>query len=68
MNKDNYLYLDASNIENIHPNTILNFINDDDNKNTVCNICYNESKKLTLCCRSSTVDVLIIFAMIATLN
>jgi hypothetical protein len=51
LNKDNYLFLDASNIENIHPNTIINFINDDDNKNTVCNICCNESKNLSLCCR-----------------
>jgi len=51
LNKDNYLFLDASNIENIHPNTITNFLNDDDDKNTVCNICCNSSKNLSLCCR-----------------
>lgn len=50
-NKDNYLFLDASIIENIHPNTVINFINDDNNKNTVCNICCNESEHLSLCCR-----------------
>ena len=52
LNKDNYLFFDASNIENIHPSTITNFINyDDNNKNIVCNICYNESRKSTLCSR-----------------
>jgi len=51
LNKDNYLFLDLSNINNVHENTITNFLNDEDGKNTVCNICCNSSEKLTLCCR-----------------
>jgi len=51
LNKDNYLFLDLSNMNNIHNNTILNFLNDDDGKNTVCNICCNSTENLILCCR-----------------
>jgi len=51
LNQDNYLFLDTTNINNIHNNTITNFLNDDDGKNTICNICCNSSEKLTLCCR-----------------
>jgi hypothetical protein len=51
LNQDNYLFLDASNMHNIHNNTIINFLNDDEGTNTVCNICCNSSEKLTLCCR-----------------
>lgn len=51
LNKDNYLFLDLFNIHNVHKNTITNFLNDDDGKNTICNICCNSCENLTLCCR-----------------
>lgn len=45
-NKDDYLFLDASTDESINPNTIINFLNDN---NMVCNICYDESENITIC-------------------